>query len=257
MNTEPYPERKKRLTLLSKIALAWGIVVLTFSVLASWILYMNWDITLSIAQGPYPRLYSFGKHLGIIGFFGGFIGLIAIFVLLIYYMIKRIRGLNAYLVCVSFIMSFFAFFSTFVTHARMCNSTDIIYPIHLQILGHVIRQYKEGQVHQLPEANNWCDALIKFNSSLSPNDFVNDRTSNVFEGMSDYAFNANLSELKLEELPKDTVLLFETPLGKNPAGGPELMSMDNHPIKGCFVLFADMHIEFVRAEDFNDLRWKP
>ncbi len=77
------------------------------------------------------------------------------------------------------------------------------------------------------------------------------------EGLSEFAFNATLSDMKRTELPKDVVLLFETKLAKNPAGGPELMSTNNHPIIGCFVLFADMHIAFVRAEDFNNLRWKP
>ena len=256
MNTEPYPERKKRLTLLSKIALVWGIMVLTFSALSSWALYMNWDIISYIAQGPYPRLYSFGKPLGIIGIFGGFIGLIANFVLFIYYMIKRIRGLNINSVCVSFIMSFFAFFSLFTMHARMCNSTAIIYPIHLRSIGHTLEKYANGHNGQLPASDNWSVELLRFNSSLTSDDFMIDRTPKD-ANMSDFAINSNVSNLKLSNLQKDFVLLFETPLAKNPSGGPELMSTNNHPIKGCFVLFADMHIAFVRAEDFNNLRWKP
>lgn len=257
MNQESHPEKKQRPMLISLIALVWGIGVLTLSALSSWALYMNWDITSFIAQGPYPRIGSFGEQISIIGFCGGFIGLIAIFVLLVSCMIRKIRGLTAHLISVSFIMSFCAFFLPFITHERMRNSTARFYPFHLQFLGDALRQYKEGQVRQLPQANNWCDTLIKLDPNLFPNAFINDRNDKISEGMSEYAFNANLSKLKLAELPKDVILLFETTRARNPAGGPELMSTNNHPIKGCFVLFADKHIAFVRTEDFNNLRWKP
>jgi prepilin-type processing-associated H-X9-DG protein len=57
------------------------------------------------------------------------------------------------------------------------------------------------------------------------------------------------------ETPPDTVLLFETNPGWNQSGGPELLKTDNHCDKGCHILFIDGHVEFVRIEDINKLRW--
>jgi hypothetical protein len=254
MNQEPHPEKKRRLMLLSLIALVCGIGSLAVSFLGSWALYANWDITSYIAQGPYPRIGSFGEQFSIIGGCYGFIGLIVIFVLLVYCMFKKIRGLNALLICLSFIMSFCAFFLPFTTHARMVNSTAKIYPFHLYNIGHTLESYTKGHNGQLPKSDSWCDIVLSFVPSFPRYYFAIHRKD---EDMSVFAMNSNVSELKLSELPKNTVLLFETKLAKNPAGGLELMSTNNHPIKGCFVLFADKHIAFVRAEDFNSLRWNP
>jgi len=50
--------------------------------------------------------------------------------------------------------------------------------------------------------------------------------------------------------------LFESKPGWNQHGGPELLNPDNHNGKGCNVLFNDAHVEFVKTEDFNDLKWE-
>jgi len=141
------------------------------------------------------------------------------------------------------------------TLARKRQATREIPCFNLRDLGYSLKKYGEEYSGQLPHKINWCDELIAFDSNSS-DEMRKGRVKND-EGLSEFAFNSNLSELKLAELPKDVVLLFETPLAKNPAGGPELMSTDNHSAKGRFVLFGDTHVEFVRAEDFNNLRWKP
>jgi hypothetical protein len=53
----------------------------------------------------------------------------------------------------------------------------------------------------------------------------------------------------------EVVLLFESKPGWNQNGGPELLSC-NHRQEGCNVLFADMHVEFVKAENFHRLQWR-
>ncbi|MGA2093124.1 MAG: hypothetical protein ABSH16_06935 [Sedimentisphaerales bacterium] len=255
MNPEP-PSEKKIYFKLIFIA-AFGILALTFSLIGSWTQSINWYLSPSIARGPHPSFWTIGMLFTTVGIYASVIGLTVTFFLLAYCAFKKIRGLIAHLSCLGFIISFCAFLLPFIIHARMGNSTARFYPIQLRNLGHVIKQYKEGQVRQLPQTTNWCDSLIQFDPNLSPNAFINNRNNKVSEGMSEYAFNANLSGLKLSDIANNTVLLFETPLAKNPTGGPELMSTNNHPTKGCFVLFADMRVEFVRAEDFNNLRWKP
>ncbi len=155
----------------------------------------------------------------------------------------------------SFFLSFWALLVPFITHNRMAESSAKLYPYHLHNIAHGLETYVKAHNGQLPPSASWCAALAESDSSLTPGVFTIDPKN--AEQLSDFGMNANVSGLTLSDLPKDTVLVFETPLTKNPAGGPELMSMNSHPIKGCFILFADMHVEFVRAEDFNNLRWKP
>jgi len=55
--------------------------------------------------------------------------------------------------------------------------------------------------------------------------------------------------------PSDMVLLFETGPGWNQSGGPEILTTDNHQGEGCNIVFVDGHVEFVKTEDLNNLKW--
>ena len=66
--------------------------------------------------------------------------------------------------------------------------------------------------------------------------------------------NKNIEKLGANA-PPDMVLLFETRPGWNQTGGPEILTTDNHNGNGCNILFNDGHVEFVRTEDINDLKW--
>ena len=55
--------------------------------------------------------------------------------------------------------------------------------------------------------------------------------------------------------PPDMVLLFETKGGWNQFGGPELLTTENHKGEGCYVLFNDVHVEFIKKEAINELKW--
>ena len=158
---------------------------------------------------------------------------------------------------VSFIGLFLFFISVevFVVTIEWSRLAPVrFFPSNLRQIGFALEKCAKKNKGNLPSAANWYDSLLKCDPIKYA--FRNDGQKHD-DGLSEFAFNANISGLKLVELPKNTVLIFETLLAKNPAGGPELMSTNNHPIKGCFVLFTDMHIAFVRAEDFNNLRWKP
>ncbi|MHC4239313.1 MAG: hypothetical protein ACYSUC_06100, partial [Planctomycetota bacterium] len=41
----------------------------------------------------------------------------------------------------------------------------------------------------------------------------------------------------------------------NQNGGPEILTTENHDGEGCNVAFVDTHVEFVRAEEFGNLKW--
>ncbi|HIJ71213.1 MAG TPA: hypothetical protein HPP87_07600 [Planctomycetes bacterium] len=64
--------------------------------------------------------------------------------------------------------------------------------------------------------------------------------------------------MKLDELPQDVVLLFETAPGWNEVGGPELLTTKNHKGRGCCILFAgNPEGVFIKTADLDTLRWEP
>lgn len=255
MTIESHPKKKRSLTLSSRVALICGMFSLTLSVLASSFFHINWDIFPGKIIGPHPWIAYIGEWFSTGGFYGGLAAFLASIMAIVVGLSRKPHLINIAVGCLSLLMAFTAIHTVLASFNRMREAQREISCYNLRDLGYRLNKYGEERDGQLPPTKNWCDALIEFDS-YSSHEMRKGWVKND-EGLCEFAFNANLSELKLAELPKDVVLLFETPLAKNPTGGLELMSMDNHPVKGCFVLFADMHIEFVRAEDFNDLRWKP
>ena len=92
---------------------------------------------------------------------------------------------------------------------------------NLSGLGKALHIYAGDYDDQYPTAEKWCDLLIAY-IEVSPKQFVCP-LSDVIEGESSYAMNKNVVGKKVSEIPEDVVLLFETNLGKNPAGRQELL----------------------------------
>jgi len=108
----------------------------------------------------------------------------------------------------------------------------------------------------LPSPENWCDVLADFGqNSLNPS--PEQLSISELTDRSRYALNSNLTGMRLADIPNDVVLIFETEAGENPYGGADSITSQHHYGKGAVVLFADLHIEFIKAKDFNDLRWEP
>jgi prepilin-type processing-associated H-X9-DG protein len=125
---------------------------------------------------------------------------------------------------------------------------------NLSGLEKAIYVYAQDHNNMLP-SQRWCDDLIK-GGDLSPKNFVC-KTSFAADGQSSYAFNKNLIGRKLSEINPNTVMIFETHPGWNQVGGPEILSIQNHEGKGCNILFADGHVEFVITDSIPKLRWEP
>jgi hypothetical protein len=71
--------------------------------------------------------------------------------------------------------------------------------------------------------------------------------------LSDYTMNPNCRR----DSPPDTVFLFESKVGWNQHGGPELFTFDNHDPKGGLVRLNDGKVRFIRTEEeLKQLRWK-
>jgi prepilin-type processing-associated H-X9-DG protein len=124
---------------------------------------------------------------------------------------------------------------------------------NLSGLDKAVTVYVDDHNDTYPPAESWCDALVK-ECDVDPKQLLCPG-SDIKEGLSCYALNINVAGKKRSEVPPDTVLLFETVPGVNPAGGPELLNADNHQGDGCNILFADGHVKFVPTKDFPTLRW--
>jgi prepilin-type processing-associated H-X9-DG protein len=167
----------------------------------------------------------------------------------------------------------------------------VVCATNLKVLGTAFNIYANEYNDQLPTNENWGDILIT-KMDVSTKTFVCPSTG-VVEGESSYAMNENVAGMKLSEIPKKVVLLFETRLGQseegrnfpitsrkyiiempymlkssdesynvheacwNQVGGAEILTMENHQGRGCNILFADGHAEFVKTQDIHNLRWKP
>jgi peroxiredoxin Q/BCP len=149
--------------------------------------------------------------------------------------------------------------------------------------------YCSDNDYHYPLAENWCDILI-IDGNLPPEDLICNRSDAVL-GESSYAYNVNISGKDEKDVGPFTVVLFDTDAGKekgkrkallesrefwknyknkkgkkskqkvykdrwNQHGGPELLSFKHRKGTGCNVLFSDMHVEFVKAEDIDKLRWE-
>jgi hypothetical protein len=102
-----------------------------------------------------------------------------------------------------------------------------------------------------PTTSKWCDLLIE-HAEVDPSLF---RCKGAFEGPCNYAMNKNVENFNLGNAPPEMVLLFETNPGWNQAGGPELLTTDNHQREGCNVLYVNGYIEFVKTQDLDKLKW--
>ncbi len=105
----------------------------------------------------------------------------------------------------------------------------------------------------IPIQSKWCDLLIE-HTEVRPSML---RCKGATEGPCNYAMNKNIEKLDAGRATPDMVMLFETHPGWNQSGGPEILITDSHQGDGCCVLFIDSHVEFVKTEDLDDLKWKP
>jgi len=123
---------------------------------------------------------------------------------------------------------------------------------NMRDLGKAMLIYANDYNDKFPTSSKWCDLLIE-HAALDKMAFG---CRGATEGPCNYAMNKNVSELGTSA-PPDMVLLFETHPGWNQAGGPEILTTENHRDEGCNVLFVDSHVEFVKMQELDRLRWKP
>jgi len=118
-----------------------------------------------------------------------------------------------------------------------------------------LMMYTADNGDKFPEASAWCDALTKTGAMVGGPVFQCPEAPAL---RCAYAFNENLSGLEMDSMPSpgETVLLFESDVGWNAAGGPEAMiSTPRHP-NGYMIGFVDGHVECVSEEGLEALIWE-
>lgn len=121
---------------------------------------------------------------------------------------------------------------------------------NLQGLGKATLIYAGDNDGRFPTPSAWCDLLVE-HAGVSLASF---RCRGAADGPCNYAMNKAVEVLGTSA-PPDMILLFETAPGWNQAGGPEILTTNNHPGVGFNVLFVDGHVEFVRLSGLSQLRW--
>jgi prepilin-type processing-associated H-X9-DG protein len=132
-----------------------------------------------------------------------------------------------------------------IAHRMICGN-------NLSELGKLMLIYAGDYDEKFPTPSKWCDILNDY-TEMNPKTF---RCKGASEGPCNYAMNSHIEKLN-KSSPPDMVFMFETHPGWNQAGGPEILTTDYHENEGCNILFADLHVEFVRVPRLKHLRWKP
>jgi hypothetical protein len=124
----------------------------------------------------------------------------------------------------------------------------------LKGLADALTIYIANHQNNLPPADSWCDVLIE-EPGITHEHFICGR-SNAKMGQSSYSLNKHIIGKNYDELPIDTVILFESKPGWNQIGGDELLAPENHrQHPGCNVMLKNGEIRWYRTTDFNRLNW--
>jgi hypothetical protein len=156
-------------------------------------------------------------------------------------------------------------------------ATRMVCGSHLAGIGKAMQAYTEANDGKFPTPAKWCD-LPRSSTAITPTDFqctpyrqlvkMNKypleryfhaqwrMTQYLKPGACDFAMNPLAAG---NGVPRDPnlVLAFETGPGWNQVAGPEALTADHHEGDGASILFQDMHVCFVKTQEFAKLRWKP
>jgi len=147
---------------------------------------------------------------------------------------------------------------------------------NLELLGQEMVKYAKDNGGYLPTADRWCDLLMEHNKNLTKDNFRHPQPEIFkdvfnFKGECQFAFNRNLSGMRLADIIGDVVLIFEADGEWNMAGGPELLATRYRKKGYITILFTDQttanywfYKDAVRKFNkkgtsmyYEKLRWKP
>lgn len=124
-------------------------------------------------------------------------------------------------------------------------------------LGTTAVEYAKANNGYFPDANQWCDLLIKQNKNLSKNYF---RYPSSKPEIYNYAYNQNLSGLQINNIKDNIVLIFEAKGGWNLAGTEGLLEKTPVDRQYVYVYFSDNNaVRPLSKKDnlYKSVHWKP
>lgn len=252
--------RKPRVRTLARFSLCLAVVGMLLAVITNLGFYINGDFIPDEVRGPHPVAGTLGKLSLIVGFFvipaAGMLSFLSL--PLAFFRAPRVANLVVALMGV--LISFLAWSLLLASGLpRVKSNPGRFHAKEVTKLGSIIREYARGHDGHLPPAANWCDALAQFDPNAT--DYLACRALDLFDrgpkNLSTLALNTNVKGRRLADVPPDVVLLFGTNPAQNPVGDRKLLTADEYEGKGALVLFADLHIEFVKVSRFGTLRWEP
>lgn len=110
---------------------------------------------------------------------------------------------------------------------------------NLKLIGDTMIKYAEYNNGFLPDANNWCDLPMSYDKKLTRMNFKHPL---IKEWECNIAYNKNLSGLKLSEIPKDTILIFEADGNWNLSGDEDLLReryINNKDYLSVYIILAN------------------
>ncbi|MBN1973477.1 MAG: hypothetical protein JW787_07540 [Sedimentisphaerales bacterium] len=119
--------------------------------------------------------------------------------------------------------------------------TALLHKTHTAILEYFEKNGK------YPPAENWQDLLLPY--------FDNEKDVFTLPSKSRTKNTIALNPNAKPDSPKDVVLLFESTGGWNAHGQAESLAPTSNGKPGCFVVFNDGQIKFIKPEQTKDLNW--
>jgi hypothetical protein len=96
--------------------------------------------------------------------------------------------------------------------------------------GHLL-EYAKNHNNRLPEADDWCNILIKYSGDVA--------FSRNAAYRCDTAFNRNVGGWEVARIPSDTVLIFNAYGDWNLTGGSELLQAQGEQFNPAYIYFID------------------
>lgn len=114
---------------------------------------------------------------------------------------------------------------------------------NLRVLEQALLKYAKDNNGFLPNADNWCDELLRNNPDLKTDNFKFPKPERYnLKGDCQFAFNRNLSGKRLKDIPGNVVLLFEADGDWNLNGTSELLQTRYEKNGYITMLFVDKSI---------------
>jgi hypothetical protein len=148
------------------------------------------------------------------------------------------------------------------SNAGSQTGVEMLSRIGIGKLGKGINDYAYENKQKMPAANKWCDEI--FNEVGGGKAFISPQAPDAKKLKTNakhchYAMNAAVAGKQIIDRDRQVVVLFETDLGWNGAGGLEDAKKfaKDRKARRLAVFFADGRSKLVSSEDLDSLKWTP